>query len=125
MERDQAHQRYFLNGLEAEKFCTKHFLNQFLLHSGKLKFFIYRTNATTEENNMELKLDSIAYLLASFAGALVLLIAGTICVDCFNQVAISQVTQIRVKYFASLMQQNIGWYDIEKSKTNFTVRLAE
>lgn len=56
---------------------------------------------------------------------MVILVAGTICVDCFNRVAVSQVKRIRIKYFASLMRQNIGWHDIEKSKSNFTVRLSE
>lgn len=53
------------------------------------------------------------------------LVAGTICVDCFNHTAISQVTRMRIKYFTSLMRQEIGWYDLEKSKSNFTVRLDE
>lgn len=61
----------------------------------------------------------------SIIETVVQLIAGIICVDCFNQAAISQVTRIRIKYFASLMRQDIGWYDIEKGKSNFTVRLAE
>lgn len=84
-----------------------------------------RTNATVEENNIELRNDSIAYLLSMLFGTAVQFTAGAISVDCFNQTAISQATCIRVKYFTSIMRQNIGWHDIEKGKSNFTVRLAE
>lgn len=90
-----------------------------------LLFSPNRTNATIEENNAEIINDSIAFLIVSVIETVVQLIAGIICVDCFNQAAISQVTRIRIKYFASLMRQDIGWYDIEKGKSNFTVRLAE
>lgn len=89
------------------------------------KCFVSRTNATVEENNAEIINDSIAFLIVSLIETVVQLIAGIICVDCFNQAAISQVTRIRIKYFASLMRQDIGWYDIEKGKSNFTVRIAE
>ncbi|XP_055326893.1 multidrug resistance protein homolog 65-like [Sitodiplosis mosellana] len=83
------------------------------------------TDATTEANNAELINDSIAFFILSAIETVVQLIVGIICVDCFNQAAINQVTQIRIKYFASLMRQDIGWYDIEKGKSNFTVRLAD
>lgn len=84
-----------------------------------------RINATAEENNAELKNDSIAFLIVSMILSVIQLIAGIICVDCFNQAAISQVSRIRIKYFTSLMRQEIGWYDLEKGKSNFTARLAE
>lgn len=74
---------------------------------------------------MELLNDAVAYLIASIAVTIVQMISGIISIDCFNQTAISQVTRIRIKYFSSLMRQDIGWYDIEKSQSNFTVRLAE
>lgn len=82
-------------------------------------------NATLEENRAELMNDSYAYLIVSILISAISLVSGIICVDCFNHAAISQVTRIRIKYFSSLMRQDIGWYDIEKSKSNFTVRLAE
>lgn len=69
--------------------------------------------------------DSIAFLLAMFTISAIRLLAGIVCVDCFNRAAISQVTRIRIKYFASLMRQEMGWYDIEKTKTNFAIRLSE
>lgn len=69
--------------------------------------------------------DSIAFLLVTLIQSLVQLIAGIVCVDSFNQAAINQVTRIRIAYFASLMRQDIGWYDIEKGKSNFTVRISE
>lgn len=86
---------------------------------------VSRTNASVEENNAEIVNDSIAFMIVAVSVSTMQLVAGIICVDCFNQAAISQVTRIRVKYFASLMRQDIGWYDIEKGKSNFTVRLAE
>lgn len=78
-----------------------------------------------EENNAEIINDSIAFLYLSLIQSIVQLIAGIICVDCFNQAAINQVTRIRNAYFASLMRQDISWYDIEKGKSNFAARLAE
>lgn len=88
-------------------------------------FSIERTNASEAENSAELMNDSIAFFIVSAIETAVHLIAGIICVDCFNQAAISQVTKIRIAYFASLMRQDISWYHIEKGKSNFTVRLAE
>lgn len=85
----------------------------------------FRTNASHEENMAEIKNDAIAYVIAALIEAVIQLLAGAICVDCFNRAAIFQVTRMRVKYFKSLMRQDIGWYDLEKSKSNFTVRLTE
>lgn len=73
----------------------------------------------------ELKNDAIAYVTVSILESVIQLFAGAICVDCFNRAAIYQVTRMRIKYFTSLMRQDIAWYDMEKSKANFTVRLAE
>lgn len=80
---------------------------------------------TIVENREELLNDSIAFLIASVVETIIQLIAGIISVDCFNRAAISQIARIRIEYFSSLMRQDIGWYDIEKGKSNFTVRLAE
>lgn len=96
-----------------------------IIESIRSLFPKWRTNATDKENHEELLNDSIAFLIASIVETVIQLIAGAICVDCFNQTAISQVTRIRIKYFASLMRQDIGWYDTEKGNSNFTVRLAE
>lgn len=84
-----------------------------------------RTNASPEENIEELKNDALAFLIVSLIESSILLFAGAICVDCFNHSAISQVTRMRVKYFTSLMRQDMGWFDMEKSKSNFAVRLDE
>lgn len=84
-----------------------------------------RTNASPEENIEELKNDALAFLVVSLLESLILLFVGAICVDCFNHSAISQVTRMRVKYFESLMRQDMGWFDLEKSKSNFAVRLDE
>lgn len=86
----------------------------------------HRTNATVEENDEEIINDSIAYLIMAAVASVIQIVAGTICVDCFNQAAISQVTRMRIRYFTSLMRQEMGWYDLEKSKSgNFAVRLDE
>lgn len=100
-------------------FSPSVFVNNFFM------YFKIRINASSEQNHEELINDSIAFLLVSIVETVIQLIAGVVCVDCFNQTAISQITRIRIKYFSSLMRQNIGWYDIEKGKSNFTVRLAE
>lgn len=97
----------------------------FILAIDNLIFQKFRTNATVAENNAEIINDSIACLIATLSMSLVILIAGAICVDCFNRTAISQISRMRVKYFSSLMRQDIEWYDLEGSKSNYAVRLAE
>ncbi|XP_031637889.1 multidrug resistance protein homolog 65-like, partial [Contarinia nasturtii] len=82
------------------------------------------TNASQAENNEEMRNDSIAFVIASLVETAVVIVAGIICVDCFNHAAISQVTRIRIAYFTALMQKDARFYDIEKGKSNFTVRLA-
>lgn len=108
--------------------CMHRFLRLFNFYDTLmvlLQIISQRTNATVDDNNAEIINDSIAFLILSLIQTIVQLIAGIICVDCFNQAAINQITRIRIMYFASLMRQDISWYDIEKGKTNFAVRLAE
>lgn len=87
--------------------------------------FVFRTNATQEENLQAIIDDSIAYFILSLISTAWQFVFGIICVDCFNRTAIRQVTRIRIKYFESLMRQNIGWYDIAAGKTNFSIRITE
>lgn len=84
-----------------------------------------RTNATIEENRAEIINDSIAYGTLTSIATLWQFIFGIFCVDCFNRTAIRQVTRIRIKYFESLMRQEIAWFDVAGSKTNFSVRIME
>lgn len=128
MELEQVRQLLYCNCLVAEKIC-KHFfvLNSMFIRCNSLNFNYCkcRTNASPEENIAELKNDALAFLIVSILESLILLFVGAICVDCFNNSAISQVTRMRVKYFTSLMRQDMGWFDVEKSKSNFAVRLDE
>lgn len=52
-------------------------------------------------------------------------VAGIFAIDCFNQVALRQITRIRIKYFQSLMRQDIAWYDVFGHNQNFSVRITE
>lgn len=85
----------------------------------------FRTNATWEENKIEIVNDGIAYGILVTAVTVVLLVTGLIAVDCFNQAALRQITRIRIKYFQSLMRQEIGWYDVFGNSNNFAVRITE
>lgn len=78
-----------------------------------------------EENRQEIINDSLAYGYLSIIATAWQFIFGILCVDCFNRTAIRQVTHIRIKYFESLLRQDIGWYDVAGGKTNFTVRITE
>lgn len=82
-------------------------------------------DASVEENRAEIKNDSIAYGILMTIGSVVHLIAGIFCVDCFNHTALRQITRIRIKYFQSLMRQEIGWYDVADGNDNFAVRITE
>lgn len=46
-------------------------------------------------------------------------------IDCFNWAALRQISRIRIKYFESLMRQEIGWYDVFGNDNNFAVRNTE
>lgn len=96
--------------------------------SERFKFILFqnsRTNATVEENRQEIKNDSIAYAYFMTLTTLVHFMAGIICVDSFNHSALRQISRIRVKFFESLMRQEIGWYDVDGSSHNFAVRATE
>lgn len=69
--------------------------------------------------------DSIAYGILTLLATAWQFVFGILCVDCFNRSAIRQVTRIRIKYFESLMRQDIGWHDVFGGNTNFTVRITE
>lgn len=53
------------------------------------------------------------------------LAAGSFSVDCFNRAAIHQITKIRIKFFESLIRQEIGWFDVADKTNNFAVRITE
>lgn len=77
------------------------------------------------ENRQEIKNDSIAYGILLTLASLLHLLAGIACVDCFNHTALRQITRIRIKFFQSMMRQEIGWYDVTGSNSNFAVRITE
>ncbi|XP_031626047.1 multidrug resistance protein homolog 65 [Contarinia nasturtii] len=83
------------------------------------------TNATKAENSEAIKKDSIAYGILLTMASLLHLLAGIICVDCFNHTALRQITRIRVEFFKSMMRQDIGWYDVAGSNNNVAVRITE
>lgn len=87
--------------------------------------FSHRKNATAEENDTEIINDSTAYLYVTIAISVIQLVAEFISLSSFNYAANSQVKRLRIKYFTALMRQEIGWYDLEESKSNFTLRLDE
>lgn len=87
--------------------------------------FHSRTNASVKENNQEIINDSISYGILLTITSVVQLIAGIFCVDCFNHTALRQITHIRIKFFQSLLRQDIGWYDVTGNNTNFAVRITE
>lgn len=51
-------------------------------------------------------------------------VVGIFSIDLFNYTALKQVTRIRIKFFGSLIRQEVGWYDVVKD-TNFAVRISE
>lgn len=84
----------------------------------------FRTNATREENREAIINDSIAYGIFMTLTAILQFITGIFSVDLFNYTALKQITRIRIKFFESLMRQEIGWYDVT-SGNNFAVRITE
>lgn len=55
--------------------------------------------------------------------ALFQFVFGIFSIDLFNYTALKQVTRMRIKYFGSLLRQEVGWYDVSKD-TNFAVRIS-
>lgn len=86
---------------------------------------ICRTNATWEENSHEIINDGKSFGIFLTLLTTIQFIAGIFAIDCFNQVALRQITRIRIKYFQSLMRQEIGWYDVVGNNNNFAVRITE
>ena len=87
-------------------------------------FFFFRTNASIEENSVEIVNDSVSYGIFMTVVAVIQFLSGIFCVDLFNYTAVKQVTRIRIKYFGSLLRQEVGWYDLTKD-TNFAVRISQ
>lgn len=85
----------------------------------------FRTNATWEENSKEMINDGRSFGIFLTLFTSVQFVAGIFAIDCFNQVALRQITRIRIKYFQSLMRQDIGWYDVFGNNNNFAVRTTE
>lgn len=82
-------------------------------------------NATDGAIKTEIINDSVSYGILLSVTTLIQLVAGIFAVDGFNQTALRQITRIRIKYFQSLMRQEIGWYDVAGSNNNFAVRATE
>lgn len=82
-------------------------------------------NASDAAIKAEIMNDSYSYGILLSLFTLIQLIAAIFAVDCFNQTALRQITRIRIKYFQSLMRQEIGWYDVTGSNSNFAVRATE
>lgn len=126
--RAPVHRQYFYNALAVAKSCKPHlyctlrtqpefcFCTKFYSH--------HRTNATLEENRIEIINDSISYGILMTTVSVVQFLTGIVCIDLFNYTALKQVTRIRTKFFASLLRQEVGWYDVT-SGTNFAVRITE
>lgn len=85
----------------------------------------HRTNATAEENHHAILNDTISYGILLTLTTCLDFIAGIIAIDCLNQAALRQTTRIRIKYFESLMRQEIGWYDVAGDSNNFAVQNIE
>lgn len=85
----------------------------------------YRTNASLEVNREAIRNDSISFGITVGLCALVQLLSGIVCIDCFNHTAIRQISRIRIKYFQSFIRQEIGWYDVASGNNNFAVRVTE
>ncbi|XP_055919170.1 multidrug resistance protein homolog 49-like [Eupeodes corollae] len=82
------------------------------------------TNATKEENTSALKDDSLAFGIASLVGAIVEWILLAASVDIFNRIAVKQINRIRKQFLASLLRQDMSWYDTA-SDNNFTSKMTE
>lgn len=126
-EQEPVHQHFCFHCLVVEKFCEFP-LKSFIVFIADIiitKLNCSRMNATLEDNRAEIVNDSIAFgILLSIVISLQL-ISGVICVDTFNHAALRQITRIRIRYFQSLMRQEIGWYDVAGGSNNFAVRLTE
>lgn len=87
--------------------------------------FELRTNATWVENSEEIINDGISFGILFTVILLIQMLTKTFAIDCLNWAALRQITRIRIKYFESLMRQEIGWYDLYGDDNNFAVRNTE
>lgn len=74
---------------------------------------------------MEMMNDGLSYGILIILAAVVQAVTATLAIDNFNNAALRQVTRIRIKYFQSLMRQDISWYDVCGNNNNFAVRITE
>lgn len=100
-------------------------LQHFLQYSICEWLYFHRANATDEQNRTEIINDAIAYGIFTTITTTIQFIGGIFAVDCFNHSALRQITRIRIKFFQSLMQQEMGWYDVASGNNNFAVRITE
>lgn len=94
------------------------FHNNFQIYSS------FRTNATREENLAEIINDSIGYGILKSLIALFYFLTGIVAIDSFNYTALKQITRIRIRFFESLIRQDIAWHDVSNDN-NFAVRITE
>ncbi|XP_037037808.1 multidrug resistance protein homolog 65 isoform X3 [Bradysia coprophila] len=83
------------------------------------------TKALKEENNKAIIEDSIAYGILMTTVSVFQFVMGIFSVDLFNYTAIKQITRIRIKYFSSMIRQEVGWFDCASSESNVAVRISE
>lgn len=88
------------------------------------KKFIFRTNATTEENRGEILQDAKAFGLGNVSVSLFQFITMSISVYLLNLAAQKQICTIRKEFFKSVLRQEQAWYDLNQSD-NFAVKLNE
>lgn len=83
------------------------------------------TNASIRQVRHAIIDDSVAFLVGSILVGLINFIAGIIAVDLFNYTALRQITRIRVKYFQSLMRQEVGWHELAGAQNNCALQITE
>ncbi|XP_037037810.1 multidrug resistance protein homolog 65-like isoform X2 [Bradysia coprophila] len=83
------------------------------------------TKGTVEENRFAIIEDSIAYGILMTTVSVFQFVMGIFSVDLFNYTAIKQITRIRIKYFSSMIRQEVGWFDCASSESNVAVRISE
>lgn len=81
-------------------------------------------NATDEQLVSAIEDDSLAYLIWLMALGLLQLITQLVFVDIFNNIAMKQITRIRILFFRSVLCQEMAWYD-KSSDMNFASRITE
>ncbi|XP_054737347.1 multidrug resistance protein homolog 49 [Anastrepha obliqua] len=82
------------------------------------------TDASLEENMQAVREDSLAFLLGTVAGIIVLMILLALSVNIINSVALRQISKIRKLFLESILRQDMTWYDTSSSNT-FANKMAE